>query len=885
MKHIKKRKLCTALAAAMGASMTISLPVAAQQLAQSKERIEVTGSNIKRVDQEGPNPVAVIRREDLQRAAGQNLTEVLGNLSAAVGGFSEGSNAGNTFAPGTAGVSLRGLGPNATLVLINGRRVANYGFAQMTGTAVAFVDLNAIPVSAIERIDILKAGASAIYGSDAIAGVINIILRKDFQGIEATAGYGTSSESDADETRGTLTLGYGDLAKQRFNVMATMDWYKRDPLFGPDRDISRTADYRRFYGGIDFRSPSGSPGTWNTAGRGGFTTNTVFPGCPAESIDQALNALGTCAFNFMPAVMTVAETERKTFFTRGVFEFSPNLSVFAELGVNQNDSFRQLAPSPDAFTLPVGHNSNPYPFAVPISYRFLDVGARIDTIDSRTTRGVIGVKGTFKDWDWELAAVDGHNEITQTGSNYISVPVRATLVTNNIYSFVNPSANDPAIAAGLRISPVRTGDSKIRSYDGKLSGAIMELPAGPLSLAAGAEYRRESVADTPDPLGAAGLIVGSGGTFAEGSRTMRGIFGELSIPITRDVEAQVAIRHENYSDYGTSTVPKYAVSYRMTPTVLLRAGYDEGFRAPSLSQLYQGQTISFNAIVDPVRCNGYRAAFGASDPRTSSACAALQTRTTSGGNPDLTAEESKSSNFGLIWDVTPRFSAAFDLYRISHTGRIATPNLNFLVANENLFPGGVVRDPQTSVDVLAGTPGPIVGTASDTRSGLNVFYFNAQSQSTRGIDAEFRYRAPLGSWGDLQLTSVNSYIEYFRRSQAPGQVPAELAGNDGLPRYRGTHSAVWNKAAWEASLAIIVVGGYRQPLQPITGVDLSVPSWTTADVQLSWSGIKYLKFIGGIRNVADKEPPFYNNQSSGGYDSSLHNLYGRFYYGRVTVTF
>jgi iron complex outermembrane receptor protein len=892
MKQIRKKQLCAALAAAMGAGMTLSMVAGsaqAQQTAQTKERIEVTGSNIKRVDQEGPNPVAVIRREDMERSAGQNLSDILTNLSVAnLGSYSETRQSGNSFAPGTSAISLRGLGPQTTLVLINGRRLANYGFAQNINEA--FVDLNSIPVSAIERIEILKAGASAIYGSDAIAGVVNIILRKDFKGVEGSLGYGQSSRHDADETRANLTAGFGDINTQRFNIMGTLDYYKRDPLFGDARERAATADYRRFYGGLDLRSPSGSPGTWLTAASSvpaaqRLATNTVFPTCSAEARDQALDPLGTCAYNFEPDVMILPKTERKGAFARGVFEFSPTLSAFAEIGWNKNDSFTQLAPTPDAFTLPVGHNSNPYPFPVQIRYRFTDVGPRISNQLSETQRYVLGLKGSFKDWDWEAAYVDAHNEIVENRANFIATPVRNALVSANVYSFVNPSSNSPALAAGLRANPQRNGDSKMQSYDAKLSGTVTELPAGPLGLALGAEHRKESVKDVPDPLGAQGLIIGAGGTAADGGRTSSGFFGELSIPITRTLEGQLALRHERYSDYGNSTVPKYALAWRATPNVLLRAGYDEGFRAPALAELYLGQSVSFQSVVDSTRCTGYRAAFGNSDPRTAGACASLQYRSVTGGNPDLTAEKSKSETLGVIWDITPRLSSSLDYYRITHEQRIATPSTTFLVANEDLFPGGVTRDPQTPNDVIANTRGPIVGSGSDERVGIRQFYFNAQSQATRGVDLEVRYRTPIGSWGNLSLSSLNTYVEYFRRSVAPGQVPVELAGNDRFPRYRGVHSAIWNRGPWDASLTVNTIGSYRQPNQSIPGVDLSVASWNTADIQASWSGIKWVKLTAGVRNVLDKDPPFYNNESSGGYDTFTHSIIGRFYYGRMTVSF
>jgi iron complex outermembrane receptor protein len=887
--RIRMKALPSAILGAVGIAV-ITVPAFAQQPTPKVEKIEVTGSNIKRVDTEGPAPVVVIKREDLERSGGQNLQEILNGLSAAnTGSFSENLLAGNNFAPGTASVSLRGLGANTTLTLLNGRRLANYGFAQNIDTA--FVDLNSIPVSAIERVEILKDGASAIYGSDAIAGVINVILRKDFRGVEVRGGVGTSSESDADETRASVTGGIGDLAKNRFNVMATVDYYKRDPIFGGARDRTRTADFRRF-GGIDFRSPSGSPGTWLTASSAvpaaqRLPTNTNFPACSAEAAAQTLDPLGTCAYNFLPDVMELAKTERKGVFGRGVIDIASNLSAFAEFGYNENESQRQLAPTPDSFTLPVGHNSNPYPFAVPIRYRFVDVGPRLNQQVSETTRAVIGLKGLFRDWDWEIAYNYGKNEVEDIGYNFVSVPARNALVSNPNYSFVNPSQNDPSIAAGLRANPKRVGDSELKAIDAKIAGTVWELPAGPLGFAAGVERRKENVKDVPDVLGAQGLIIGSGGTAADGARTLTAGFGEFAVPITKSIEAQFAIRHERYSDYGNSTAPKVAIAFRPLNNVLIRAGYNEGFRAPSLAQLYLGQSVSFPSVTDTPRCNGYRAAFGTADPRSVAACAALQIRSVTGGNPELRAEDSKSESLGIVWDATQNLSLSLDYYNIRHTDRITTPTLAFLVANEDSFPGGVIRDPAGPNDVAAGVRGPIVGSASDPRVGIFRFYFNSASQATRGADFEMRYRMDLGSIGKLTLNTQNTYIDYLRRVVAIGQAATEFAGGDGVPRYRGTHTAIWTRGTWEASLTANVIGNYSQPLTVTTSTGTfrgNVPSWTTLDAQVVWSGIKNLKLTGGVRNIENKEPPFYNNDSNG-YDTTLHNLIGRFYYGRFTYAF
>ena len=309
MTHSKMKVMPKALMAAL-----IVTPMAfAQQTPtptpQKVEKVEVTGSNIKRIDAEGPAPVVIITKADIDRSGSQTVSDLLRGIPLAnVGSFAETTQGGNSFAPGTAAVSLRGLGSTATWVLLNGRRIANYGFGQnVTNT---FVDLNSIPVSAIERVEVLKDGASAIYGSDALAGVINIILRKDFTGMEFATSFGQSSRNDGQEQRYSLSAGLGDVARDRYNVMATIDYYKRDAVNAKDRSFSRNAD-QRAAGGFDLRSPTGNPGTWLTAGRPGFANNTVFPTCPTDS-RGLFSGTTTCYFNFQPFIFLLPPRDRKS---------------------------------------------------------------------------------------------------------------------------------------------------------------------------------------------------------------------------------------------------------------------------------------------------------------------------------------------------------------------------------------------------------------------------------------------------------------------------------------------------------------------------------------------------------------------------------------------
>ncbi len=877
--HAKMKKLPAALAAAA----LLATPFAfAQQTPVKIEKIEVTGSNIKRVDAEGPVPVLILNKADIERSGKATVSDLLRELPMAnLGNFSESTAGGNTSAPGTAGVSLRGLGTNTTLVLLNGRRIANYGFAQ--NNTAAFVDLNSIPISAIERVEILKDGASAIYGSDAIAGVVNIILRKDFKGIEASSTFGKSSAGDGQEQRYTLTGGFGDLAKDRFNVMGMLDFYKRDPIWAGDRSFSANANYTSA-GGLDLRSPTGNPGRWRLSAApvpvALRSSDVVFPTCPADQ--RGLSAgQPTCFFNFQPFVYLLPPSERKGAFVRSTFDFNSNVSAFLEASYNKNETTNQLAPTPGTVTLPIGHNSNPYPFAVSISYRFTDVGPRIYQQISDTKRVVGGFKGAGYGWDWETGYNWSRNNADSLNTNFISQTAFDALAAANVYNFLNPSVNSPSLVNGLRASPFRLSQSKLDAFDARASRELMQLPAGPLGIAVGAEHRKESIVDTPDALSAQFLIVGSGGTSSKGDRSLTSAYAELSVPVVKNIEAQVAVRTDSYSDFGRATKPKLALSWKPANNVLVRGSYAEGFRAPSLVELFLGSTVSFPAFVDTPRCTAYRAAYGNTDARSVSACGSNQVRTSSEGNKLLDAEKSKSYNVGVVWDFTPEFNMTLDKYRIVHSNRIAQPSVAFQLSNESAFPNTIFRQGRTAADIAANAPGALFGVGSDINIGLIRSYFNLTKQETEGIDLELRYRMNLGEYGKLNLKTLNTYMITLERQLAPGQAPVEIAGTNEVPRTISVNSATWNKGEWEAGLTTRTRSKYRQVNQ-IARRD--VASFTTADTQFAYTGIKNLKLAFGINNLADKAPPFDDNANDG-YSNSTDSPIGRYFYGRAVWSF
>jgi iron complex outermembrane recepter protein len=885
----KKTKICTALAAACGGALLVT---ALPAVAQTPQRIEITGSSIKRVDTEGALPVQIIKREDIERQGATTLTEVVNNLTSASGGtFTEAQSAGNSFAPGTAGTSLRGLGTNATLTLINGRRMANYGFSQNLDEA--FVDLNSIPLSAIERIEILKDGASAIYGSDALAGVVNIILRKDFRGVEVNAFMGDTQNGGAGDRGGSISVGFGDITTQKFNVFGVLSVYDRDELNAGDRSFSNNPD-QRAKGGFDFRSPTGSPGVWRTGGRGTdpatgqpYADNTVFPDCPASSIDVFSDGYTTCYYNFASDNWLLPKTNRVGLYLRGTAALGANLTAFAEVGLNKNTTNQSAAPSPDGFNLPVGHVSNPYNFVVPIRFRWNQVGPRLNEIETDASRVVLGLTGSHIGWDWDAGLLSTESETTNTGTNYLSAQARQAALP--VFDFVNPANNSAADLAALRISPVRVGKSTLKSFDFKASRPLFAMAGGDAALALGFDMRKETLTDTPDANTLAGNVVGSGGTSSKGERDSKAVFAEMSLPLMKGLEAQLALRHDRYSDFGSATTPKVAVSWKPNNTILVRGSVAKGFRAPSLVQLYLGRSTSFPSFVDVIRCDAYNAALASgvvTQAQRNSACASPQVFSESIGNPNLDAEKSTSYSIGVVLEPIRDLSIGIDLWKIDHTNKIDTLTSAYTLRNADALSAALGRpvvnrfDP-SATDLLVGTVGAIRGTGSDNTVGRVSTYFNAQTQQTSGVDIDARYRTNLAGIGRLGLGTVITYMDTFKRELNPGAGLQELAGTWGYPRMRARTVATLDSGSWQFTLANNYTGRYEQFYQ---AGPLKVKENITFDAQVQYTGFKNLKLTVGGRNIFNENPPW-ADENYYGYDSSNTDPRGAYWYARVGYTF
>ena len=632
-----KRAIRIACGAAVGLSSSLALTgVHAQETAgKGLEEIYVTGSRIARAsDFENPSPVVSFNKEELEKTGYTSLQQLLEKQPfAGTGTFSTRGNNQDSTANGSAAISLRGLGADATLVLVNGRRVQVSPFAESVTTS--FVDINAIPVSAIERLEVLKDGASAVYGSDAVAGVVNVVLRKDFTGAEVSASYGSTTESGLDETR---LSGIWGVSGDDSNVTLILDYFKNSTLMNKERGPLGSAD-QSARGGIDSRSSRSFPGSFVVDG-----VNTIDPSCPPDRASGA-----TCFYDYGPWNLLTPESERTGMMLLGHQGLGNDMEVFTEIGVQHNNSVAQGAPTPldgeALLTVPVTHPNNPFPGATSIGirrFRTVDAGPRSFDLTSDNMRLVLGLRGKISDFDWEVSGQRARGKSEQTGSRsqgWVRTDFLQQQINLGTYNPFGGVFNSPDVINSITTNLVRRGTSDMTAYEGLISGDLFDIATGKVRMAAGVEYREESVEDIPDDQFQRGLIFGTESVAAAGSRDITSAYVEFSVPLLQSLELSLAGRYDDYSDFGSTTNPKVALRWSPIESVAVRASWGTGFRAPSLAQIGLGPSKESSFFVDAPLC--------AQEGPGSDPCEVLDYTTTYTGNPNLDAEESESYNFGV----------------------------------------------------------------------------------------------------------------------------------------------------------------------------------------------------------------------------------------------
>ncbi|MGZ5065468.1 MAG: TonB-dependent receptor plug domain-containing protein [Usitatibacter sp.] len=896
---MKVNKLSGAVAGALGAGAMVfaGAPAMAQQQPAAKERIEVTGSNIKRVEGETSLPVTVITREEIDRSGATNAMELLQMVSS-------NNSAGTTALISTIGATtfsnqtanLRGLQGGRTLVLINGKRVNSFA-GEVNGNAG--VNLAVIPFAAIERVEILKDGASAVYGSDAIAGVINFIVRSDYRGAEATVYYGAPTRSGGGaQERYAAAVGAGDLNKDRYNIFISGSFDHQKPLMQKDRDFSRTAiDLPLGY----FTASSNTfPGRITTGGIG-------VPGTPNNCAPSTyVPDLGGCYYDpaAQEGVESIPEDKNSNFFASAKFQINNNWQAYGTALYSKDENRYIIQPVPisnlftiDAIGTPgtilIRPSSPFYPVALataagvngqPLNVRYRAVlnGNRDQTDTNEGTQFVAGVRGSWGNWDVDLSGnySEGTLKNVLNGGYPLNSKIVPLLNSGRVNLF---GPNTPDIVQEVQATNFtgQTTDSKStnQGIQGKISGEIYQMAAGPLALAVGAEGRKEKLDQHYNPVLQTADVSGFGSNFLDvnASRNVTAAYAELNVPILKTLEANIAIRTDDYSDFGRTNNPKASLRWQPSRDILLRGSYGKGFLAPTLFQLDVPNTVgtSQTGVSDPVRC-----------PVTHDTGLDCNTQfpVTFGGNRDLQPEKSENATFGVVFEPNNAFSISLDYFKIRLKQAIV-----------NGVPIETILSDLTTYGSLVtrGAPDPAFPTLPGRITNVMQTFTNLTDTHIEGIDVEGHYKWPRQSWGRLRLDLTGTY--FIRNdSQQPDGSYAGFVSNTFqsnvvgvIPRWKHYASLGWDSGPWSATFAQTYQSGYVDAQTDGNGDLRRVSSMSLFDIQGQYTGFRHFTLILGVKNVFDTNPPRTNqgNSFQALYDPSYYDARARFLYGSIRYEF
>lgn len=889
----------------------VAIPAQAQQAAQQElERIEVTGSAIKRIDAETAVPVTVIRADDLKKEGITSVEQIMAVLSPVQLQQNKATAIG-TNSGGAAFADMRAVGADKTLVLLNGQRIAN------NAVSGAAPDLNMIPFSAIERIEVLRDGASSLYGTDAIGGVINFITKNSYTGATISAGFDAPQKSGGSARSANLGLGFGDLAKDGWNVFGTLGLKKSDSIDGDQRNFNK-----RIVGGL---SNSTFPANYQVVG-GGAYYNPAAPGCDEPNL--IANAAGTgCRIVTPPFVSISPRSETISGLLKGTFDVNSSLRLGAEAFYSKNTVETNIAPVPygaywinpgttyfpaDATTRPgysptfdyYGAAGEPFnnptaQFPNPVNteaggvlvwWRDLVNGPRAGKDVGKQYRTMFTAEGNGGGWDYRAALAYNHtkNDRFLTGGYADGDVIGEGLIRGIINPFGDQTAEGEALIKGAALTGLlSTSIGKVTSLTGNASRELGDWfgASRPVQIAVGGEVRREDYQDYNHHDFAVAVSSSTGvdpDAHAEGARNVVAVYTELNLPVTKELDVTASVRHDRYNDVGNTTNPKLGFRFQPTKSIMVRGSASTGFRAPTLYELNQSPGFTNTSNYDnPLNCpNGVP-----NDPATAGANCDAQFQAYYGGNQDLKPEKSKSFTLGVMIEPIQNLSASVDFWAIRVKDVIGT------IAEETLFsdyqtfqeyfhfaqPGNVL--PQSTRACQDGPTSPTCGYVDER-------YQNLGGLNTHGLDLGLRYRldTPVGRWGfQYESTWVHKY-EYQDYKDGPWKQNVGVYSGAG-PVFRWQHNATvnWTLGGWGAGLALHHKSGYLD--QDPTN---KVKAYTTADVYASYAPIKALTLLVGVRNVTDEDPPFSNQTAlfqSGGWDSRYYDATGRAYYIRATYDF
>ncbi|CAM3092535.1 TonB-dependent receptor [Pseudoalteromonas atlantica] len=900
---MKKSTLGLAVIAAipMFSSMQV---VAAEDGANAIEKIQVTGSRIKRSDMENASPVTLIGADDIKAMGATSIDSVLQKMTATGGAM---TNPGiNNGSGGNASIDLRGLGSQRTLVLVNGRRMINSG----TGAA-STVDLNTIPVSMIKSVEVLKDGASAVYGTDAVAGVVNIILKDDFEGLDMNANTAITGEGDATENSVDFTVG---TSFDKGNIVIGMQYTDRGKASQADRSFSN-CPLAEGSNGLYCTGSSYNEGghIWNGNGEKGTTVDASGKDISVSLIDDSgVTGRGgdyhrytnEDAYNYSPSSYLYTPMERLNLTGLATYELSDDTSLFAEFTYTKRWSEQQMAPQPvwfdfeytedmgdsllsqsydnrvdldgdgyldkDANGNYVTQETN-YQYGDKISYgrRMSDTGARYFEQSVDTVRAVVGAQGFISDYSWDISANFGRNDSVDKLSNLHNMGAIQDQILEGSFNPLDQNAWTSEDFRKNVYTEVNNGGSQLFILAASVSGEMFEMPAGYAAFAAGVERRQEKAWYTPDSLTAQGLANDPMVEPTSGGFDVNEAYVEFAIPLLADapfaqnVELSAAIRAFDYSTFGSDETWKLGLTWKVNEELMLRSVVSTAFRAPTVSELYSGNSPSFEQISYP----------GAQE----------QAEVTVGGNDQLTPEEADTLTAGIVYEPQwlDGFSMTLDYYKIEIENAIASVDNQYIVDqclnNAGNSSSALCQSSNVSMDATG-------------RVKFNNQLQNIGAEETSGIDLNLAYSfeaAGLNWKAGLDTTYLDEYVVTVL-DETVDYAGLITSGSGGYADIKSNLTLNVSGDRWDAQYQARYIAG-MDSYSCLDDADScyapTTPSVVYHDISGSFLVNDSLSLSAGINNLFDKQPPYYTGNNDSNTDPYTYDVLGRRFFAGVNVKF
>ncbi|WP_076408650.1 TonB-dependent siderophore receptor [Shewanella sp. UCD-KL12] len=885
---------------AAAAAFTAPTVIAAEE--ESVERIEVTGSRIKRTDLETASPITVFSAADIAATGVSTMEDFVQNIPAINGG-AEGSSV-NNGSRGFATASLRGLGSGRTLVLINGRRFASG-------------DLNSIPTAYVERVEVLRDGASTIYGSDAIAGVINFITKQNFEGVEFQAQYDQTSEGDGEKSLLSLTTG---ASSDRGNVVLSLQYTERKKILQGDRDFADCPIFER-----DGEKVCGGSGTipYGQFFNDNYSGHVKDPETgEVRPFDQAVDG-----FNYATTSYMVTPQEVFSINGAGRFDITDTLSTFIEGGFTNRKSDQLMAPEGTFWgpTMPASNPYNPVGEDIFVVRRLRETAGRAFTQDFSDYRMVAGLEGVvFDEFDWDISYnfarfVDARLDEGRVNPTRIDTLLDPALCDADadcpeVWNITEAGtlSEDMINYAFVPNSPIVRGET--RQLQANISGGLfgLELQGGEVMFGAGYEKRWEEYSSTPDGAASIGQIYSVAGEATEGQYSVDELYAEMDFPILSGVAFADSLRFTaaiRYSDFDflddSSTNTKFGLEWAPIEGLLLRSTVATGFRAPSVSELYAPQSETNLAYNDP--CEGYGSGSQSATVKANCAAEGLpgdfelssnQSSTIVGGSEELQPEESDSLTLGVVYSHDSGFSIGLDYFDIEITNGIGTAGTDNIVsgcwesANFSSPLCDFVEGPGRTGDAPHATSpyrtalGPVAGVVL-TNANLSTF-------QTSGVDFDISYKTEIGS-GDFGAVLNGTYLDKYNYVPFDGAEQVETAGKVAADQWETT-LAVFSQ--WRTNLTLNYVmddwsvtwqSRYQSEGEDYFASEDNLDNIADAvfyhDIQGTYFVLENTSLTLGIKNLFDQDAPYISNNQDMNTIPASYDTAGQYWYARVNVTF